>query len=198
MRYVLVATLAIALLMLWVPASSSAATVDFTATLSGAAERPDPVDTAATGSATGTLTGDVGLWVFTYHIEYEGLSGPATVGHIHDAINPGGQPFTEQFGSPVHDLPSLESPIDGTWSYTDAGQPLTDELAAALQAGRLYINIHSDLYPAGEIRGQLVPVDDEPPPPPPGVIPLPAPIFAGMMGLAMAGAGVWRQRRRTA
>ena len=40
----------------------------------------------ATGSATAQLNGDPGLWILTYEITYEGLSGPATVGHIHDAM----------------------------------------------------------------------------------------------------------------
>src|SRR5688572_9704019 len=99
MRPVFAFALVIALFVL-VIAPAPAATVDFTATLNGANERPDPTASLATGTATGQLTGDAGLWVFTYHIEYSGLSGPATVGHIHDAINPGGQPFTEQFGPP--------------------------------------------------------------------------------------------------
>jgi hypothetical protein len=179
--------------------SAQAATVDFTATLTGAAERPDPVDTAATGTMTAQLNGDAGLWVLTYEIIYEGLSGPATVGHIHDAINPEPTPpFTERFGPPVHDLDSLEAPIQGDWTYLDVGQPLTDEHAANLIAGRMYVNIHTDLFPNGEIRGQLLAVDVEPPPtepPPGGVIPLPAPLAIGLFGLGAAGLGAWKRKR---
>jgi hypothetical protein len=174
-------------------APAVAQTVNFTADLLGANERPTPADSTATGSATAELSGGPGLWVLTYNITYEGLSGPATVGHIHDAINPGGLPFTEQFGAPVHDLDSLISPIVGDWSYLDAAQPLTDENADALIAGRMYINIHSDLFPNGEIRGQLLAVD-EPPPPPPGVIPLPAPLALGLVGLSGAFAA-WKRGR---
>jgi hypothetical protein len=181
--------------------AAHAATVNFTADLSGANERPTPNDSTATGTMTGTLTGDAGLFVFTYEITYEGLSGPATVGHIHDAILPEPTPpFTERFGAPVHDLDSLDSPIQGDWTYLDASQPLTDEHAANLIAGRMYVNIHTDLFPDGEIRGQLLAVEEpptEPPtePPPGGVIPLPAPIVMGLFGLGAAGVGAWKRRR---
>jgi len=199
-RSSLVATLAF-VGMLAVALNATAATVDFTSTLTGAAERPEPADSTATGSATAQLNGEPGLWVLTYEITYEGLTGPATVGHIHDAINPGGLPFTEQFGPPVHDLDSLESPIIGDWSYTDAAQPLTDAHVENLLAGRFYINIHSDLFPNGEIRGQLLAVEEPPPPPPPGngngggVIPLPAPLALGLVGLGGAGMAAWKRRR---
>ena len=177
--------------------AANAATVNFTATLDGASERPDPVDTPATGTATAQLNGDAGLWVLTYEITYEGLSGPATVGHIHDAINPEPTPpFTDRFGAPVHDLDSLESPIQGDWSYTDLAQPLTDAHVENLLAGRFYINIHSDLYPNGEIRGQLLAVDEPPQPPGNGgVIPLPAPLLLGLVGLGAAGLGAWKRQR---
>jgi hypothetical protein len=179
--------------------SAQAATVDFTGTLSGANERPDPNDSTASGTVTAQLNGDAGLWVLTYEIIYEGLSGPATVGHIHDATSGGDVPFTEQFGAPVHDLDSLDSPIQGDWSYTDLAQPLTDEHAANLIAGRMYVNIHTDLFPNGEIRAQLLAVEEPPPPPPPdnggGVIPLPAPVFIGLFGLGAAGLGAWKRQR---
>ena len=179
-------------------AAAPAATVNFTSELSGANERPEPADSPATGSATATLTGEAGLWVLTYEINYEGLSGPATVGHIHDATTPDADlPFTERFGPPVHDLDSLDSPIQGEWSYADATQPLTDEHVENLLIGRMYINIHSDLFPAGEIRGQLLAVDEPPPPPPGGgnPIPLPAPVLIGLVGLGAAGMGAWKRGR---
>ena len=198
----LAAAASASVMLLAAPSFAPAATFDFVSTLNGANERPTPTDSTGTGTATGTLDGEDGTWIFTYQIEYSGLTGPATLGHIHDAINPGGLPFTEQFGSPVHDLDSLESPISGDWRYDDAAQPLTDELADALLAGRMYINIHTEMFPGGEIRGQLVqvqaPPPPPPPPPPPGVIPLPAPVFVGMIGLAVAGASAWKHRRPTA
>ena len=176
-----------------VTSSALAITVNFTSTLNGANERPDPVATAGVGTATGQLTGDPGLFVFTYHIEYSGLTGPATVGHIHDPGAGASPPFTEAVGPPVHDLTSLTSPIDGVWSYTDITQPLTDELAAGLQAGRMYINIHTDAFPTGEIRGQLLAA--VPPDPEPNPIPLPPGVWMGLVGMAGSTLAVWRARR---
>ena len=170
--------------------SIHAATVNFNATLDGASERPDPVATEGSGSATAQLTGEPGSFVLTYNITYENLTGPAIAGHIHDAINPGGLEFTEQFGPVIHPLDSINSPISGDWRFDDATDPLTDDHVTNLLAGRFYINIHTDLYPNGEIRGQLV--ADAPPPPPP-VIPLPAPVFLGAIGLGLAS---WATRRR--
>jgi hypothetical protein len=185
-------TFVFAATVLFVTLAARAATVDFTATLSGAAERPTPNVSTGTGTATGQLTGDNGSWVFTYHIEYSGLTSAPGLGHIHDAINPGGQPFTEQFGPIIHDLDSLTSPVDGDWRFDDAAQPLTDEHAASLQAGRLYFNFHTEQFPDGEIRGQIVPV--ETPPPPPQVIPLPPAVWSGLLALSGAGLAVCRRR----
>src|SRR2546428_9830099 len=48
---------------------------------------------------------------------------------------------------------------EGTISASDlvgplAGHPLSD-LVAAIQSGGAYANVHTDAYPAGEIRGQI-------------------------------------------
>ena len=43
----------------------------------------------------------------------------------------------------------ITSPFEGSATLTDAQ-------AAELIAGRWYVNIHTDAYPAGEIRGQVV------------------------------------------
>jgi hypothetical protein len=164
-------------------ASAHAATVNFSSTLNGANERPTPNASPGFGTATGQLTGEPGSWVFTYHVEYADLTAAPGLGHIHDAINPGGQPFTEQFGPVIHDLDSLASPVDGDWRFDDAAQPLTDEHATNLLAGRMYFNFHTEQFPGGEIRGQIV-ADVTPPPTP---IPLPAPMALGLLGLAAAG-----------
>ena len=39
-----------------------------------------------------------------------------------------------------------------------AGEPLA-ELARAIREGNVYVNIHTERNPSGEIRGQLVPRD---------------------------------------
>jgi hypothetical protein len=52
--------------------------------LSGAAERPNPVVTTGTGSGILTLIGNQ----LTYDISYSGLSGAATAAHIHGPAGP--------------------------------------------------------------------------------------------------------------
>jgi hypothetical protein len=167
--------------------TARAATVNFTASLNGANERPDPVDTPATGTATAQLTGDTGSFVLTYQVSYENLTSEAVGGHIHATAEPVGAVPTEQFGPIVHPLDSILSPITGDWRFDDPSQPLTDTDAANLLAGQYYINIHSANFPDGEIRGQLVPEQV-------AVIPLPAPLATGLVGLSAAALGAWRRK----
>ena len=59
--------------------------------------------------------------------------------------------------------PSAPATVTGTITPADvigpAGQGITagqfDELVAAIRAGVTYANVHSSLYPGGEIRAQL-------------------------------------------
>src|SRR5512134_3811522 len=56
----------------------------FTADLTGAAERPNPVTTTATGDATFTATTSGSTTTITYTVVVSGnLSGPVTAAHIH-------------------------------------------------------------------------------------------------------------------
>lgn len=49
------------------------------------------------------------------------------------------------------------APLSGTWTSTDS-RPLTAELVEALKKSELYVNVHTELNGAGELRGQIVPV----------------------------------------
>jgi hypothetical protein len=59
--------------------------------------------------------------------------------------------------------PAAPATITGTLRPTDVigptGQGIApgqfDELVAAIRAGSTYVNVHSSLYPGGEIRAQL-------------------------------------------
>ena len=115
--------------------------VNFHAMLDGKTEVP-PKDTKGTGDALATL--DTATKTLTYTVTYSGLTGPATMGHIHGPAAPGANAgVVVPFKAPV------DSPITGTATLTDAQ-------IADLMAGKYYVNVHTAANPAGEIRGQLM------------------------------------------
>ncbi len=127
-----------------------ATAVIFTADLDGAQVNP-PVGTAATG--TGVVILRPGLSEVKYIFAYQGLSGPLSAGgHIH--VGPPGQsgPVVK---SVAFSGDSASNLIQGEWKVNDSVQPLTSALIDSLVAGRLYVNFHTSVNPAGEIRGQL-------------------------------------------
>lgn len=124
------------------------AAIPLSAILNGAFERPDPIDTAGTGSGTFQLSGNT----LTFDIQYAGLSGPATRAHIHG-------PGTMDVSAPV--MIDLEPFNGGTFGSTGAisgSVVLTSEQKAAVLSGRTYVNFHTEAHTAGEIRGQILPV----------------------------------------
>jgi hypothetical protein len=130
---------------------------EFDATLTGAAERPDPVTTDASGSATVDVDEDGG----TFEVEVEYIT-DVTLAHIHigDA-NTAGPIAVELFnagGNPV-DFTDRATLATGTCDETDinpaSGVDTMEELIEALENGNAYVNVHTSANPAGEIRGQL-------------------------------------------
>jgi hypothetical protein len=118
----------------------------FAATLSGAAERPNPVTTDGTGSATAALEGDI----LTFHLRYAGLSGPATLAHIHGPADAAGT------AGVMINLAPFNGGAFGTSGTLSGRVPVTAEQKAALLAGLTYFNIHTDANKPGEIRGQVL------------------------------------------
>lgn len=111
------------------------------ATLSGAAERPTPVTTSATGTFAGIV--DPVTRVLNYTVTYSGLTPVA--GHLH-RINASNGNGPVEFG-----FPSLASPIIGTATLTTASR------VDSLLNGFYYANIHTAANPGGEIRGDIRP-----------------------------------------
>jgi hypothetical protein len=115
----------------------------FQVNLSGAAERPNPVDTPASGSGSLSLSNNV----VTYNIVYSGLTAAATAGHIH---GPAGVEEAAGVMVPFEGVAGTEGTLTGTLS-------LDETQLAAFREGRTYVNIHTGTNPGGEIRGQIVP-----------------------------------------
>ena len=109
----------------------------FTATLSGADEVP-PNESTATGSA--ELSYNRGTRVFQIVVEFSGFDPIGA--HIHRGEAGVNGPVVFGFDPPT-------SPIN----YTS--EPLTPEQEADLYNELYYVNVHSEEYPGGEIRGQL-------------------------------------------
>ena len=103
----------------------------------------------ASGYATFKLSGDEksGLLKFTY----ANLTTPETSAHIHGPADPG------QNGGILFDLDTSPRQADGSfvWQFANVGATTVPQIISALKTGRLYINIHSSRYPAGEIRGHF-------------------------------------------
>jgi hypothetical protein len=113
----------------------------FQATLTAADETP-ATDSKGTGTVDATYDTDTKM--LTWVIAYKDLSGPVTAAHFHGPAEMGAK------AAPVVPLTGpYDTPISG-------GATLTDAQYADLSKGLWYFNLHTDKYPDGEIRGQMI------------------------------------------
>ena len=130
-------------------------TETFEANLSGAAEKPTPVTTTATGEATFTVTTVGTTTTVVYSVTVNGnLSGPVTQAHIHgpaDANNVAPPIVTLQ----VTSQNTTGVVVSGSFSVTGHGAINIAQLIQHMVAGNTYVNLHTAANPNGEIRGQI-------------------------------------------
>jgi hypothetical protein len=125
------------------------AQIHFTASLDGAQE--GTVVTPATGTGSFDLSEDFSQ--LHYSISYQGLSGPLSIGaHFHTGLPGVAGPIVKHIAAAGR--PAF-STISGTWSTSDATEPLTPAFVDSLLAGKMYVNFHTTANPGGEIRGQV-------------------------------------------
>jgi hypothetical protein len=130
-----------------------------TATMTAPQEVP-AITNLPNAKGTGQFTINDAKDKITYAISVEGLSGTISGTHIHRGAK-------GNTGAVVKTLSFTGGTAAGTWSKSDASEPLADSLVTDFIAGNLYVNIHTATNPNGEIRGQisdgLLPREDLPP-----------------------------------
>ena len=138
MRLRILFTAAVALAIALAPPPASAA-LQFECVINSTQEVPaNP--SPATG--TGAFTLNDAETQLSINVSFSGLTSPQTAAHIHGPAAPGVNAGV-RFGFP------LGSPVITVWAI-----PAAD--VTSLKNGLLYVNVHSQTYPGGEIRGQIV------------------------------------------
>lgn len=120
---------------------------DETYALSGTASGSKEIPTnTTTGSGTITGTYNAKTNSLNYTINWTGLTGNVTAAHFHGPAS-----ATESAG-PMLDISIGTNGMSGS---TTATVTVTDAFESALLTGKIYYNIHTALYPDGEIRSQV-------------------------------------------
>jgi hypothetical protein len=142
---------------------SSSAPLRYSATLTGDAERPNPVVTSASGSANLTVTSGTssgydptpsGPTTVTYSITVSGLTGPATAAHIH---GPADANTAAGILVPLTVSSTSASGVVVSGSFASTGNPSLsmDSVLVLLRNGMSYVDVHTAANQNGEIRGQI-------------------------------------------
>ncbi len=143
----------------------------FVATLIGIEEVP-AISTTAGG--TFSMTIEPGDGAFQYELSYSGLTGNVLQAHIHTAqkgVNGGimvfyctnlgnGPPGTQLCPGPNSGSVSGRiTPVDVIGGAAAQGVSPGEfaEVLRAVRLGAAYVNVHTNLFPGGEIRGQVLP-----------------------------------------
>jgi hypothetical protein len=129
---------------------------DFSATLTGAAERPNPVTTTATGSATVEI--DDSDQTLTVTVNVTNLVSTISA-HIHVGDSNTAGPISVTLLATPLAIGSFTGKIVDNEVFTAAdvsGGETFATLVAKIRSGNAYINVHTVANPGGEIRGQLV------------------------------------------
>ena len=188
----------------------SAAPTTFVGFLNGPNEEP-PVPSPATGSTRVTI--DPVAHTLQVEVDYSGLLGNTTASHIHVINGPGDLNTADTLGPVATTTPTFPGfpsgpgstfgTYDQTFDTLSAGTYragfLNDsaalhpallnveaaelELFSAIISGRAYLNVHSTVYPGGEIRDFLQAV--------------PEPASVGLAAASIAVLALLRRRQRS-
>lgn len=147
-----------------------AAPIPYEARLSGVEEVPP---NASAGSGHAEAHFDPVARTLLVSADFSGLTGNVTAAHIHCCVGPGTNAGVATTTPTFPGFPSgvtagtylqvfdttLASTYSSAFISNNGGSVASAEaaLANALAAGLTYFNIHSSVFPGGEIRGQLLP-----------------------------------------
>jgi len=139
---------------------SRAETIQFKADLNGSYQVP-PSQTSGTGTVTATY--DSATKRLSWKGTYSGLSGAATAAHFHGPAAAGANArLVFWISESIGQCSQGECKLSGDTKAQPLTSPfagsaeLTDAQAAELLNGMYYVNVHTNAYPRGEIRGQLL------------------------------------------
>lgn len=130
--------------------------VPYTATLTGESVRPSGVTTEASGTLAAALDQETLQWSYT--VGWQDLSGVPTGVHLH------GPADATSVGDLLADLNTADTELVVTSAATgvlDLAVAVTptvsgDSLRRLLNAGQVYVDVHTLNNLNGEIRGQLI------------------------------------------
>ena len=193
-RVLSVLALAAASTAVAVPAGAAPADPSYRAVASGALETPP---NASPGTSLVTI--DLGGTQMLVDMPFRDLEGMTTDAHIHcctsaafTGVAPVALPFqgfptgvtagTYSNAIPLDDEMSWDPAFVSAHGGTASGA--TTALVDAINANEAYVNIHTDLYPNGELRGWLV-----------AAPPVPETAEWSMLAVGLAGL-MWMSRRR--
>ncbi|OEZ54063.1 CHRD domain-containing protein [Duganella sp. HH105] len=178
----------------------TASATNYTAILTGPQESP-PNTSPAIGAA--VVKFDPATHVLEVDVAFSGLLGPTTASHIHCCTTSphagtagiatetptfGGFPMGVTNGAYTN---TYNTALAASWnpiflsSHGGTTAGAESAFAAGLASGEAYLNIHSSLYPSGEIRGFLT------------AAPVPEPAMFGMLGLGVPAVLLMARRRKT-
>ena len=118
--------------------------------MNGGQEVP-PVTTSGTGA--GIVTIDRDQTNAHYMIVYSNLEGNFTASHFHNG-KPG------ENGGVIFDLTSSFNDVGGAYGYWDQSDTPAFDASPLFRENEVYVNVHTDLNPGGEIRGNVIRVRD--------------------------------------
>ena len=120
----------------------------FTASLLGTNERPTPVTTGVTGTATMTVPNNSNQMTWTINVANIPAGDTIRVAHIHKGV-------PDSAGGIVVDFQASFTQT-GTTATASGTRAVPDSVFTLIAGNRAYVNVHSKNFSGGVTRGQVV------------------------------------------